>query len=85
MMIDKGLRNTLISILGVVLVGFVGAWIQLNSRISVVEIQVQNDHDMFIVNQDKDSKDMAVLMQKVNDIQIKVTQLGDLKADKEFK
>ena len=84
-MIDKGLRNTLISILGVVLVGFVGAWIQLNSRISVVEIQVQNDHDMFIVNQDKDSKDMAVLMQKINDIQIKVTQLGDLKADKEFK
>lgn len=84
-MIDKGLRNTLISILGVVLVGFVGAWIQINSRISVVEIQVQNDHDMFIVNQDKASKDMAVLMQKINDIQIKVTQLGDLKADKEFK
>ena len=82
---DKGLRNTLISILGVVLVGFVGAWIQINSRISVVEIQVQNDHDMFIVNQDKASKDMAVLMQKINDIQIKVTQLGDLKADKEFK
>ena len=84
-MIDKGLRNTLISILGVVLVGFVGAWIQINSRISVVEIQVQNDHDMFIVNQDKASKDMAVLMQKINDIQVKVTQLGDLKADKEFK
>lgn len=82
---DKGLRNTLISILGVVLAGFVGAWIQINSRISVVEIQVQNDHDMFIVNQDKASKDMAVLMQKINDIQIKVTQLGDLKADKEFK
>lgn len=82
---DKGLRNTLISILGVVLVGFVGAWIQINSRISVVEIQVQNDHGMFIVNQDKASKDMAVLMQKINDIQIKVTQLGDLKADKEFK
>lgn len=82
---DKGLRNTLISILGVVLIGFVGAWIQINSRISVVEIQVQNDHDMFIVNQDKASKDMAVLMQKINDIQIKVTQLGDLKADKEFK
>ena len=82
---DKGLRNTLISILGVVLVGFVGAWIQINSRISVVEIQVQNDHDMFIVNQDKASKDMCVLMQKINDIQIKVTQLGDLKADKEFK
>ena len=82
---DKGLRNTLLSILGVVLIGFVGAWIQINSRISVVEIQVQNDHDMFIVNQDKASKDMAVLMQKINDIQIKVTQLGDLKADKEFK
>jgi hypothetical protein len=82
---DKGLRNTLLSILGVVLIGFVGAWIQINSRISVLEVQVQNDHDMFIVNQDKASKDMAVLMQKINDIQIKVTQLGDLKADKEFK
>jgi hypothetical protein len=82
---DKGLRNTLISILGVVLIGFVGAWIQINSRISVVEVQVQNDHDLFIVNQDKANKDMTVLMNKVNDIQIKVTQLGDLKADKEFK
>ena len=82
---DKGIRNTILSILATALIVIAGAWVQINSRISVLEVQVQNDHDMFIVNQEKASKDMQVLMNKINDIQIKVTQLSDLKQDKIFK
>lgn len=82
---DKGIRNTALTILATIIISFVGAWIQINSRISVLEVQVQNDHDMFIVNQEKAQKDMQVLMNKINDIQIKVTQLSDLKQDKTFK
>ena len=82
---DKGIRNTALTILATIIISFVGAWIQINSRISVLEVQVQNDHGMFIVNQEKASKDMQVLMNKINDIQIKVTQLSDLKQDKTFK
>ena len=82
---DRGLRNTILSILATALIVIAGAWVQINSRISVLEVQVQNDHDMFIVNQEKASKDMQVLMNKINDIQIKVTQLSDLKQDKIFK
>lgn len=37
---DRGIRNTLLGVLGTVVVAFVGAWVQLNSRISILEVQV---------------------------------------------
>ena len=40
---DKGIRNTLLGVLGTVIIAFVGAWVQLNSRISILEVQVNND------------------------------------------
>ena len=79
---DKTLRNTLIMILATVIIAFIGAWIQINSRISILEVQVQNDHQAFSDQQDKSDKAMQELMNKVNDIQIKVTQLSDLKENK---
>ena len=79
------MKQTLVGILATIVIALGASWMSLNKRIDILEVQVQNDHDMFIVNQEKASKDMCVLMQKINDIQIKVTQLGDLKADKEFK
>jgi Tfp pilus assembly protein PilO len=83
-MMDRGIRNTILSILATALIVIAGAWVQINSRISVLEVQVQNDHDMFITNQQKAEKDMSVLMDKVNDIQLKVTRLSDTKADKKY-
>ena len=80
---DKSLRNILITTLATVIIAFIGAWIQINSRISILEVQVNDDHSLFSANQDKSEKDMKELMDKVNDIQIKVTQLGDLKQNKE--
>lgn len=47
---DRTLRNTLIGAFITVLVAFVGAWIQLNSHISILEVQVQNDHNLFMDN-----------------------------------
>ena len=81
----NGIRAIIITVLSAVVIGMGTGWIQINSRISVVEVQVQRDHDMFVANQRKSTEDMEILIDKLNDIQIKVTQLGDLKADKKFK
>ena len=82
---ENGIRAIIITVLSAVVIGMGTGWIQINSRISVVEVQVQRDHDMFVANQRKSTEDMEILIDKLNDIQIKVTQLGDLKADKKFK
>lgn len=81
---DRGIRNTILSILATALIVIAGAWVQINSRISVLEVQVQNDHDMFVTNQQKAEKDMCLLIDKINDIQLKVTRLSDTKADKKY-
>ena len=44
-------KNTLWTAIGtmVTVIAFVvGGWVQVNSRISVLEVQVQNDHEMFM-------------------------------------
>ena len=81
---DRGIRNTILSILATALIVIAGAWVQINSRISVLEVQVQNDHDMFVTNQQKAEKDMCLLIDKINDNQLKVTRLSDTKADKKY-
>lgn len=49
---DKTLRNTLIGMTGSAFIAIAGAWVQLNSRISILEVQVNNDHQLFIDSQD---------------------------------
>jgi Tfp pilus assembly protein PilO len=83
-MVDRGIRNTILSILATALIVITGAWVQINSRISVLEVQVQNDHYLFVTNQQKAEKDMCLLIDKINDIQLKVTRLSDTKADKKY-
>lgn len=56
-----------------------GYW-NLNMRVKALEIQVETINS----NQEKASQDMAILIDKVSDIQIKVTRLGDTKADKKY-
>lgn len=77
---DRTLRNTLIGAFITVLVAFIGAWIQLNSRISILEVQVQNDHNLFMDN----GHDMKELKDKITDIQIKVTELGTRQQQDEY-
>ena len=75
---DNTLRNTLIGIIATTVIAFFAAWVQLNSRISVLEVQVKDDHVLFTSNQ----TEMNELMDKVNDIQNKVTKLSYTKVDR---
>lgn len=79
---DKGIRNIFIATLATVVVTFIGAWIQLNSRIAVLEVQVKNDRENCIryqVENEQNSKEIKVMLQQ---IQIGVQHLQDVKADK---
>lgn len=77
---DKGLRNTVFGILGTAIIAFLGVCMQINQRISALETQVQNDRQLYLASQDKTEK----LMDKINDIQVKVTRLSTMieKGDK---
>ena len=81
-MMDKGIRNTLIGIIGSVVMVFVGAWVQLNARISVLEVQVNNDHQLFTNNTNRTQDDMKEIKDKLEEINVKVTHLNDVKADR---
>lgn len=75
---DKTLRNTLIAIIGSIVIALGGAWIQLNSRIAVLEVQVQNDHQQ--IAETKNSIDEMKNM--LQNIQVGVQHLNDVKEDK---
>lgn len=68
---DKTLRNTFIGAFFTVAITFVGAWIQINNRIAVLEVQVDN----YVKTQAKNDADMDKMMDKITDIQNKVTKL----------
>lgn len=80
---DKSLRNTLLSVIVTIVLVFIGAWIQLNSRISVLEVQVKSDHELFQSNIDKSDKDMEDVKSMLSDIKVTVTHLQDIKQDKQ--
>jgi prefoldin subunit 5 len=69
---NNGLRNTLIGGLITVVLTFVGAWIQVNNRISVLEVQM----DTYVKAQQKTDADMDKVMDKLTDIQNNVTRLN---------
>ena len=79
---SNSIKNTLIGVFLTVAIAFFGAWVQINSRISMLEVQVNDDHVMFQRQTDKYETNMKELMNKVNDIQNKVTELG---SKQEFK
>ena len=68
---DKTLRNTFIGSLFTVAIAFLGAWIQINNRIAVLEVQVDN----YVKAQTKNDAHMDKMMEKIIDIQNKVTKL----------
>ena len=69
---NNGLRNTLIGAIVTIVISFLGAWIQVNNRISVLEVQMDN----FMHVQQQNDADMTKLLDKVNDVQTKVTKLN---------
>ena len=78
MAMDKGIRNAMISVIGSIIVAVAGSWVQLNQRISILEVQVMNDHQLFVGSQE----DMKEIKSMLGEINIKVSHLNDIKADR---
>lgn len=69
---NSGLRNTIVGALITIVITFVGAWIQVNNRIAVLEVQM----DTYVKAQQKNDADMDKMLDKLSDIQSKVTKLN---------
>ena len=78
MAMDKGIRNAMIGVIGSIIVAVAGSWVQLNQRISILEVQVMNDHQLFVGSQE----DMKEIKSMLGEIKIKVSHLNDIKADR---
>ena len=81
MMAEEKLRvGTWVSLITLAII-IAGGWMQVNTRISVLETQVKADHDLF----ENSNNDIEGINAKLDNIQQSVTKLSDLKADKQFK
>lgn len=59
-----------------VIVFIIGGWVQINSRISMLEVQVRNDHEMFM----SQSKKIDEINSKIDDIKNDLVEIrGDMK------
>ena len=76
MVMEKWFSKVAMSIVIAVAVGAFSGWVQVNSRISVLEVQVQNDKELYQKNSEKADRQMGELINKVSDIQVKVTELA---------
>ena len=79
---DKATRNTFLSICATIILAVIAGWAQVNSRISVLEVQVQSDHELYQTNRDKADKDMEQVKGMLSQIQISIARLQDMKQDK---
>lgn len=76
---DDSMKNAFIGAIITVALAVGASWMNLNKRIDILEVQVQNDHDM-LMRWDGDMKEVKT---NVNDIRLRIIQLQDLKADKD--
>nr|DAW03058.1 MAG TPA: hypothetical protein [Caudoviricetes sp.] len=84
MSMDKGLRNTFLGFVGSIILLFLGAWVQINSRISILEVQVSNDRQILLESNKKSDDDMKEIKGKLEEINVNVTHLNDVKQDRAF-
>lgn len=73
------MKQTLVGILATIAIALGASWMSLNKRIDILEVQVQNDHDMLM----QWNEDMKEVKTNVSDIRMRIIQLQDLKADKD--
>ena len=71
----------MLGVMVTVVMALFAAWINLNKRIDVLEIQVQNDHQLLV----RWNEDMEEMGSNINDIRSRIIQLQDLKEDRKFK
>lgn len=76
---DDSMKNAFIGAIITVALAIGASWMNLNKRIDILEVQVQNDHGMLM----RWNEDMKEVKTNVNDIRLRIIQLQDLKADKD--
>lgn len=76
---DDSMKNAFIGAIVTVALAVGASWMNLNKRIDILEVQVQNDHGMLM----RWNEDMKEVKTNVNDIRLRIIQLQDLKADKD--
>ena len=75
---EKSVRNIFIGALITIVSAFVGAWIQLNSRIAILEVKVSSDHAQIL----KTDQDIEQMKEMLYQIQAGVQHLNDIKENK---
>ena len=70
------MKKEWVGVIATILIFIIGGWVQVNSRISMLEVQVKNDHEMFI-NQSKKLDDMGKNIEEIKNQVIEMR--GDLK------
>ena len=76
---DDSMKNAFIGAIITVALAVGASWMNLNKRIDILEVQVQNNHDMLM----RWNEDMKEVKTNVNEIRLRIIQLQDLKADKD--
>ena len=76
---DDSMKNAFIGAIITVALAVGASWMNLNKRIDILEVQVQNDHGMLM----RWNEDMKEVKTNVNEIRLRIIQLQDLKADKD--
>lgn len=64
-----------------IIVFLIGGWVQVNSRIAVLEVQVKSDHEMFM-SQTKKLDDMSKNIEEIKNQVIEMRGDMKLKQDK---
>jgi len=80
---NKGWVVAMASVIVTIILAFVGGWVQINNRISVLEVEVKYQKQ----NYNQTSTKLDDLIQNVNEIKVNIIQMNDnmrLKADKKL-
>lgn len=82
-MTDKDRMKALSGVMGTLIVGVIAWGIGINARISVLEFQVRANQEAYQEQMTKNDRQMKELIDKVSDIQMKVTELSVKQEDRQ--
>ena len=82
-MTDKDWLKALSGVMGTLIVGVIAWGIGINARISVLEFQVRANQEAYQEQMAKNDRQMKELIDKVSDIQMKVTELSVKQEDRQ--
>jgi len=79
---EKSARTIIITVLSGLILSMGAGWIQINSRIAVLEVQVKSDHATYVETSNK----MDEMSSNINDIKETLVEMqGDMKLKQDRK